>query len=84
MKKIIQRELEVAFSRHSQPAWFRVNKYLLLAAAIYTFWGSFMLWLIIAILMTAAMVLHFWYRHKTSAWTRSYGLWSYEKNKPKR
>lgn len=83
MKKIIQRELEVAFSRQSQPIWFRVSKYLLLAAVIYAFRGSVELWLVIAGLLVAAMILHFWYRHKTQAWTRSYGMWSYEKNKPK-
>ena len=83
MKKIIKRELEVAFSRHAQPAWFRVSKYLFLAAAIYAFRGSVLLWLSIAGMMVAGLTLHLWYRYKTNAWTRSYGMWSFEKNKPK-
>ena len=43
---IIKRELEVAFSKHSQPAWFRVLKYIVIGSALYFFgeancFGSF-------------------------------------------
>src|SRR5215203_5612751 len=43
--KIIKRELEVAFSKHSQPLWFRVSKYVLLAGVLFLFWGSPVLWI---------------------------------------
>jgi hypothetical protein len=82
-KKIIQREIEVAFSKHSQPAWFRIVKYVLLAVICYFFWGSRWLWIILIILLVPALLLHFWYRYKTNGWTKSYGMWDYEKNKPK-
>ena len=81
-KKTINREFEVAFSRHSQPIWFRVLKYILLGSAIYIFWGSKWLWITMAALFVVAMIIHFWVRYKTNGWTKSYGLWKYEKNKP--
>jgi len=79
--KILKRELEVAFSRHSQPIWFRVLKYILLAAVLFLFWGSPLLWVILLSLFVVAMFLHFWYRYKTKAWTRDYGMWKHEKNR---
>ncbi|MCE9538924.1 MAG: hypothetical protein K8R85_06870 [Bacteroidetes bacterium] len=81
--KSIKREIEVAFSKHSQPFWFRILKYILLAGFIYFFRGSELLWIILLIVFVFAMSLHFWYRYKTKAWTKSYGLWDYDKNKPK-
>lgn len=81
MNKILKRELEVAFSRHSQPVWFRILKYILLALLLYFFWGSDLLLIILLILFVLAMCLHLWYRHKTNAWTKSYGLWKYHKTK---
>lgn len=82
MNKIIKRELEVAFSRQSQPIWFKVVKYFLLGAVIYLFWGSWWLGPMIGALIALALVLHFWVRYKTKGWTQSYGLWDYNKNKP--
>lgn len=81
--KTFKREIEVAFSKHSQPIWFRILKYILLAFSIYFFWRSKLLWIILLIVFVFAMLLHFWYRYKTHAWTKSYGLWKYDKNKPK-
>jgi hypothetical protein len=83
MNKKIRRELEVAFSKHAQPVWFRIAKYVLLALSLYFFWESGTFWIVVLILFAAAMILHFWYRYKTQGWTRSYGLWNYEKNKSK-
>jgi len=79
--KIIKREVEVAFSKHSQPAWFRILKYILLAFIIFFFWGTKLLWIILLILFALAMLLHFWYRYKTHGWTKSYGLWKHDKSK---
>ena len=79
--KTIKRELEVAFSKHSQPIWFRVLKYILLGVILFFFWGTKLLWIILLITFAFALLLHFWYRYKTHGWTKSYGLWKPEKNR---
>ena len=79
----LKRELEVAFSKHAQPVWFRLIKYVLIIGAFYFFRGNRYFWPVAAILFVLALCLHFWYRYKTEGWTKSYGLWKYEKNKPK-
>ena len=79
--KPIKREIEVAFSKHSQPIWFRILKYILLGCSLYFFWGSKLLWIILSTLFAFAMLLHFWYRYKTHVWTKSYGLWKHDKIK---
>ena len=80
LKKILNREMEVAFSKHSQPVWFRIAKYIVLGLVLYFFWGNRYLWIILGVLLVLALVLHFWYRYKTRAWTQSYGLWKYDKD----
>jgi len=35
LNKIIKRELEVAFSKHAQPVWIRISKYIVLAGIVY-------------------------------------------------
>jgi hypothetical protein len=57
-------------------------KYIVLGFVIYFFWGSGTLWIILTALFVLAMLLHFWYRHKTAAWTKSYGLWKLDKTDP--
>jgi len=81
LNNTIKRELEVAFSKHSQPGWFRVLKYILLGAILYFLWGTKLLWIILLIMFVFAMLLHFWYRYKTHGWSKSYGLWKYEKDR---
>lgn len=81
-KKTLKREFEVAFSKNAQPAWFRIMKYAVLGVMIYLLWGTKWLWIILVILFVIAMVLHFWVRFKTNGWTKSYGMWKYEDNKP--
>lgn len=78
--EIIKREIEVAFSKHSQPVWFRVLKYILLGCSLYFFWESELFWIILLVLFVFAMFLHFWYRYKTQGWTKSYGLWKHDKS----
>jgi hypothetical protein len=80
-KKTIKREIEVAFSKHSQPIWFRILKYFLLGCLLYFFWGRKLLWIILLSLFVVSMLLHFWFRYKTRGWTKSYGIWKHEKNK---
>ena len=81
LNKTIKRELEVAFSKHSQPIWFRVLKYILLGCILFFFWGTKLLWIILLISFAFAMLLHFWYRYKTQGWTKSYGLWKHDKDR---
>jgi len=76
--KTIKREMEIAFSKHSQPIWFRVLKYILLGVILFFFWGTKLLWIILLVAFVFAMLLHFWYRYKTRGWTKSYGLWKHE------
>ncbi|MES1219002.1 MAG: hypothetical protein ABUT20_26075 [Bacteroidota bacterium] len=78
INKIIKRELEVAFSKHAQPVWFRIVKYILLALMFYFLWGTRLLWIILLSLFTIGFILHFWYRYKTKGWTKSYGMWKHE------
>jgi len=77
-KEIIKRELEVAFSKHSQPVWFRILKYVLLIAMIYFLWGNKLLWIILLVVIICSLSLHFWYRHKTNGWAKSYGMWKHK------
>jgi len=80
--KIIKREMEVAFSKHAQPVWLRVLKYILLGLFLYFFWGTKILWISLPILFVLALALHFWFRYKTRGWTKTYGPWKYDENKP--
>lgn len=79
--EIINREIEVAFSKHSQPVWFRILKYVLLGTFLYFFWDSKYLWPILLGMFALALLLHFWYRHKTQGWTKSYGMWKHDKDR---
>jgi hypothetical protein len=79
---IVKRELEVAFSKHAQPLWFRLLKYILLVLLFYFYGGTRIFWIILGIVFILGLLLHLWYRHKTEGWTKSYGLWNYDKNKP--
>lgn len=76
--KTIKREIEVAFSKNSQPVWFRILKYILIGCLIYFLWGTNLLWIILLSMFCIGTLLHFWYRHKTHGWTKSYGLWKHE------
>jgi len=78
LNRAVKRELEVAFSKHSQPVWFRILKYILIACLVYFFWGTKLLWIILLTLFVFGLSLHFWYRYKTNGWTKSYGLWKHE------
>jgi hypothetical protein len=80
-RKAFKRELEVAFSKDAQPVWFRILKYILLAALVYFLWDTQLLWIILSIFFILALCLHFWYRYKTNGWTKSYGLWKHERDK---
>lgn len=82
MKKILQREVEVAFSRHAQPLWFRLVKYPVFLAVGYLLWGTGYFWWCFGGVFAASATLHLFYRSKTKGWSRSYGGWDYAKNQP--
>lgn len=72
-----KRELEVAFSKKSQPVYFRVIKYIVLAAICWIFWDSgYLVWIFVALLIPS-LALHIYYRYKTERWTKSYKMWKY-------
>jgi hypothetical protein len=81
LPKSVQRELEVAFSKDAQPVWFRIVKYILLGLLFYFLWGTKLLWIILLTLLTLGTPLHFWFRHKTKGWTKSYGMWKHENDR---
>jgi hypothetical protein len=81
LNPIIKRELEVAFDKKTQPIWFRVLKYIFLIGVIYMLWNSEWLLITLAALVVGALLLHFWVRHKTQGWTKSYGLWKHESDR---
>lgn len=80
----MKREIEVAFSKHSQPIWFRIVKYILLAVLVYALWGTNLFWIVLAILLVVSLSLHFWYRYKTKGWTQDYGMWKYHSKQNKK
>lgn len=83
-RKIIKREIEVAFSKDAQPLWFRILKYAVLGILLYCFWDSKTFWILFLIGVVLSFLLHLWYRHKTDGWTKSYGLWKHENERRKK
>jgi len=75
--------LEIAFSKQAQPVWFRILKYIILGSLLYIYWDSKWLWPIISLLFALGLIIHFWYRYKTKGWTKDFGGWIYDKNKPR-
>ena len=80
LSPVIRRELEVAFSKRSQPVWFRIVKYIIIAILVYLLWGSHWFWIVFGILFVLSLMLHFWYRYKTDGWRKSYGKWKHHQN----
>lgn len=83
MNKTVYREFEVAFSKHAQPVWFRIVKWILIIAAVSIFYYKEYFWIVFSIFTLAALMVHFLWRYKTKGWTQSWIGWDFEKNKPK-
>jgi hypothetical protein len=83
MNKILQREIEVAFSKHSQPVWFRVTKWVVIIIGVYFLHDKEFFWPLVLFLTVVALALHLLWRYKTNRWTQSWIGWDYEKNKPR-
>jgi len=76
IRKTFRREMRVAFSRHAQPLWFRVLKWMIVAGFIAFFWRQQYFWLWIVGALGLALTVHFIWRWKTKAWTHPWGGWS--------
>ena len=77
---MLQRELEVMFSREAQPLWFRSAKWVVYIglAAYLRRRGSrgFRVWVMALPLL--GLVMHLVYRWQTKGWTQSWGRWQYD------
>jgi hypothetical protein len=71
----IKKELRVAFSRGTQPVWFRIAKWVIFVAVSKRLHGTrwFRAWILGGVL--AGLTLHFVYRWKTRGWTEPWGGW---------
>jgi hypothetical protein len=81
IKKILRREMEVAFSKKVQSPFFRFIKYAILGFLIFIFWDKKIFWWILGVTLLISLVVHFFVRYKTKGWTQSWGRWKYEKSK---
>jgi hypothetical protein len=72
----MRRELRVALSRHAQPIWFRVVKWMCILIGVALFHDRNWFWWTIAGLTAAAISLHLVYRWRTKVWTRAWGGWN--------
>jgi hypothetical protein len=72
----IRRELKVAFSRETQPVWFRIAKWVIFIAVSNRLRGRrwFRVWTLGVVF--AGLTLHFIYRWKTWGWTEPWGGWA--------
>ncbi len=78
-KETISREFKVAFSLKSQPLLFRIAKWSIIVSLICFFHSEPFFWIIVSMLTVLGFALHFYYRSKTNGWTKSYGMWKYER-----
>ena len=76
--KIIKRELQVAFDKHNQSTRVRIIKYVVLVLLIYFLWKSPKFWYGLIAATVILLSVHFFYRWKTKAWTKSFGGWKHE------
>ena len=75
MKEIIKKELEIAFSKDTQPIWFRITKWIIFVSSAYLLYGTRWFWVLVIGIPIAGTIMHFIIRWKTKAWTQSWGGW---------
>jgi hypothetical protein len=75
MEKSVRRELRVAFSRKTQPVWFRVVKWLLFIGFSVLLWFTPYFWWWILGMIGLSLSVHFIWRWKTQGWTRPWRGW---------
>lgn len=78
----IRREMEVAFSRHAQPVWFRLLKWAVFISVSFLLWDTDGFVTFVSLFVAGGITLHLIWRHNTQRWTRSWGGWKYEDHKP--
>jgi len=84
MNPILQREIEVAFSKHTQPVWFRAAKWIVILGGMYFLRETGYMYWFLGIIFINGIAVHLLWRYKTEGWTRSWYGWNYELNKPKK
>jgi hypothetical protein len=72
----LKREARVAFSRHSQPIWFRLLKWVVALGLTAALWRTPYFWWWIAAAVSLGAAVHFIWRWKTRGWTQPWGGWS--------
>ena len=75
MKETIKKELKVMFSKDTQPLWFRIPKLIVYPGLAYLMYGTKWFWVWVIGIPIAGSIMHFIYRWKTKAWTKSWGRW---------
>ena len=78
MQETIKREFEIVFSKHSQPLWFRITKWVVYLGPAYYLYGSKWFWLWMVGWPIIGLTMHFVYRWKTKEWTKSWRGWDSE------
>ena len=73
---LVRREMRVALSLQAQPLWFRVLKWVALIGFVARYHGAPWFWTFMIGCFVMCLGLHFFYRWKTLAWTRSWGGWN--------
>jgi hypothetical protein len=68
-------EARVAFSRRTQPHWFRVVKWIVILAVVRSLWDRPSFWWWTGGASVLAITLHVVWRVKTRTWTRAWGGW---------
>ena len=68
-------EFRIAFSKHAQPVWFRVTKWIIFLALGALFWRRPLFWWCVLAAAWLGLILHLFYRWKTRAWTQPWGGW---------
>ena len=72
----LRREFRVSFSKRAQPVWFRVTKWIVFLAVCAALYHSRWFWVWVAGLPALGLTVHFFYRWKTTGWTRPWGGWN--------
>lgn len=78
-KETILREFKVAFSLGTQPLSFRIAKWIVIITLLYFLNDYVAWWIMLCVMGFLGLCLHLYIRHKTNGWTKSYGMWKYEK-----
>ena len=75
-RKILRRELRVAFSRRAQPLWFRIVKWVVAISISVYLWRTRYFWWWILGGLVAGLTVHFIWMWKTKGWTQPWGGWN--------